>query len=112
MSYLLITITYISVCFMLFGIYPGEKQTIQYVLGTISILANSIIEISARIAGKSSKELLHIGTIAFPYVRALAICCFGMWIGLMIWLFSYRSKKIEEHQGVDGCYVQNARSFK
>jgi DNA-binding protein len=28
---------------MLFGIYPGEKQTIQYVLGTISILANSII---------------------------------------------------------------------
>lgn len=43
MSYLLITITYISVCFMLFGIYPGEKQTIQYVLGTISILANSII---------------------------------------------------------------------
>ena len=112
MSYLLITIMYISVCFMVFGIYPGQEQTTQYVLGSISVFANSIIEISAQIAGKSSKEILHIGNIAIPYVRALSICCIGIWIGLMLWLFSYRSQKIEEQHGVDGCYVQNARSFK
>ncbi|KPA16074.1 membrane protein [Candidatus Magnetomorum sp. HK-1] len=112
MPYSLITIMYISCWVMIFNFIPGRTATIQYITGTIAVVAYKIIELSANITGITNNEIIGIGFEAIPYVRNFVLIFISLWFVLMICLFVNISNKIEENQSVDDVYVQDAREFK
>lgn len=109
MSYLLRSIMYFSVCVMILGISPGSEQTVDCIMGAVSTIAYSVIEFSASVTGKSHKEIIGLGFEMNAYVRVILFCIFGLWAGLMIWLFSYRSEKMETGKST---FLQRAERFK
>ncbi|KPA18554.1 membrane protein [Candidatus Magnetomorum sp. HK-1] len=109
MSYILLSILYFALCFMVLGMYPGHEIVIDAVMGTISVIAFKIIEFSAYVAGKpNNNTIIDIGFNSIPYVKAVGFCIIFLWVALMIWLFVNRAEKLQT-QGQD---IEYAKGFK
>ena len=110
--YLLITIIYLSCWLMVLNFIPGQKRTIQYITGTISIVSYEIIEVAAQVSGVSINEIINIGFGSISYVKKVLFIFFGLWICLMFCVFVSIIKKKKETKNIGGLYVQEAGEFR